>query len=161
MDDIFCIHHDPDTVLNKLNGNMLLKPGSVRSPYIYLGTKLKFMQWHNCIWAWSMNPSKHVKKELRIFEEYIAKQLRKGYKLPKRAENPFECGYCPELNTPGIWTRWGILLPVLNWNNEVDDWDSTYQYKYQSVPIIITFSNSNTGVLGGSIAYHGLPKAQA
>ena len=43
VDDTLCIHHDPDDVLNKLNGYVPLKPGSVRSPDMYLGMKL------NCI----------------------------------------------------------------------------------------------------------------
>ena len=60
VDDILCIHHDPDDVLNKLNGYMLLKPGSVGSPDMYLGTKLKCMQIHNGIWAWSMSLSKYI-----------------------------------------------------------------------------------------------------
>ena len=62
VDDILCIHHNPDDVLNILNGCVPLKPGSVRSPDMYLGTKLKCMQLHNGIWAWSMSPSKMSKK---------------------------------------------------------------------------------------------------
>ena len=48
MDDILSIHHDPDDALNKLNGYVQLKPGSVRSPNVYLGTNLS--AW-NCIMA--------------------------------------------------------------------------------------------------------------
>ena len=40
VDDILCIHHDPDTVLNKLNRYVPLKPGSIGSPDMYLGMKL-------------------------------------------------------------------------------------------------------------------------
>ena len=43
VDDILCIHHDPDDVLNKLNKYVPLKPSSVRSPDMYLVTKLKCM----------------------------------------------------------------------------------------------------------------------
>ena len=57
VDDILCIHHDQDDVLNKLNKHTILKPSSVWSPDMYLGTKLKHMQLHNGIWAWSMSPS--------------------------------------------------------------------------------------------------------
>ena len=39
LDVIFCINHDPDHALNKVNGHVPLKPGSVRSPI--------------CIWAQS------------------------------------------------------------------------------------------------------------
>ena len=83
MDDILCIYHDPDDELNKLNGYMPLKPGSVGSPYMYLGTKLKHMQLHNG--AWSMSPSKCVYKSVRICKEYVEKHLSKGYKLPKHS----------------------------------------------------------------------------
>ena len=51
VDDIVCIHHNPDDVLNRLNGYMPLKPGLVQSPDMYLGTKLKNMQLQNSIWA--------------------------------------------------------------------------------------------------------------
>ena len=60
--------------------------------------KLKCMQLHNDIWALSMSPSKYVQKLVRICAEYAAKHLSKGYKLPKRADNPFESGYCPDLD---------------------------------------------------------------
>ena len=40
VDDILCIHHDPDNVLNKLNKYMLLKPGSIRNFDMCWGTKL-------------------------------------------------------------------------------------------------------------------------
>ena len=60
VDDILCIHHDPDTVLNKLNWYVPLNPRSVGSHDMVLGTKLKCMQLDNVIWAWSMNPSNNV-----------------------------------------------------------------------------------------------------
>ena len=41
VDNILCIHYDSDNVLNKLNGYMPLKPTSVRSPNMFLGTKPK------------------------------------------------------------------------------------------------------------------------
>ena len=65
---------------------------------MYLGTKLKCMQLHNGIWAWSMSQSKHVHEAVRICEEYVAKHLSKGYKLQERAENPFKSSYCPKLD---------------------------------------------------------------
>ena len=66
VDDILCIQHESDDVLNKLNRYVPLKPGSVGSPDMYLGMKLKLMQLHNGIWAWSMSPSKYVQEALRI-----------------------------------------------------------------------------------------------
>ena len=71
VDNFLCIHHNPEDVLNKLNGYMLLKPDSVMSPNMYLGTKLKCMQLCNGIWAWPMSPSKYVLEAVRIYEEYV------------------------------------------------------------------------------------------
>ncbi len=41
VDDILCVHHDPMSVLNLINGYMPLKPSSVGDPDIYFGAKLK------------------------------------------------------------------------------------------------------------------------
>ena len=98
VDDILCIHHNLVDTLNKLNRYVPLKPESVRNPEMYLGTKLKHMQLHNGIWAWSMSPSKYVQEAVWICEEYAARYLSKGYRLPKREINPFESGYFPGLD---------------------------------------------------------------
>ena len=98
VDDILWIRHDPDDVLNKLDGYVLFKPGSVGSPNMYLGMMLKCIQLHNFIWAWSMSPSIYVQEAVIICKEYVAKHLSKGYKMPKRADNPFKSGYFPELD---------------------------------------------------------------
>jgi hypothetical protein len=41
VDDILCVHNDPMSVLDLINGYMPLKPSLVGDPDIYLGTKLK------------------------------------------------------------------------------------------------------------------------
>ena len=92
VEDILFIHHDQDDILNKLNGHVPLKPGSVGSLDMYLGMKLKSMQLHNGIWAWSKSPSKYVKDAVRICKEYAARHLSTEYRLPRRADNPFESG---------------------------------------------------------------------
>jgi hypothetical protein len=48
VDNILCVHHDPMSVLNLINGYMPLKPLSVGDdPDIYLGAKLKLTQLNN------------------------------------------------------------------------------------------------------------------
>ena len=103
MGDILCIHHDPDNVFNNLNGYVPLKTSSVGSLDLYLDTKLKCMQLQNSIWAWSISPSKYVQEAVSISEEYVENHLSKGYKLPTRAENPFESGYCPALDVSRVF----------------------------------------------------------
>ncbi len=41
IDDILCIHHEPMSVMNEINGYLPLKPSSVGNPDIYLGAKPK------------------------------------------------------------------------------------------------------------------------
>jgi hypothetical protein len=54
VDDISCVHHDPMTVLDKINGYMPLKPPLVGNPDKYLGAKLRKTQLANGIWAWGL-----------------------------------------------------------------------------------------------------------
>ena len=124
VDDILCIPHDPDDVLNKLNGCMLLKPGWVGSPDMYLSIKLKCMQLHNGIWAWSMSPSKYFWEAVRICKEYVAKHLSKECRLPKRADNPFEIIFYPELDVspvlgPGEASYYQSLIGAMRWMIEI------------------------------------------
>jgi hypothetical protein len=51
VDDILCIHHDPMSVMNEINGYLPLKPSSVGDPDIYLGAKLKQTRLPNGVWA--------------------------------------------------------------------------------------------------------------
>ncbi len=51
VDDISCMHHDPMSVLNLINGYMPLNPSLVGDPDIYLGAKLKMTRLDNGIWA--------------------------------------------------------------------------------------------------------------
>ncbi len=44
VDDILCIHDDPDSVLTQINKYFLLKPDTVFEPDVYLGATLKLMQ---------------------------------------------------------------------------------------------------------------------
>ncbi len=51
LDDILCIHNNPDSVLSDMDKYFLLKPDSVGKPDVYLGAKLKLMQLENGVWA--------------------------------------------------------------------------------------------------------------
>ena len=106
--------------LIKLDGYVPLKPSSVGDPNVYLGTKLKCMQLHNGIWAWSMSPSKYVQRAVKICKEYIAKHLHRGYKVPIGADNSFKCGYSPELDkslslVPEEASYYQSLIGVMRW----------------------------------------------
>ncbi len=64
VDDILCIHHDPMSVMNRINGYLPLKPSSVGNPEIYLGAKLKQSQLPNWVMVWGLSPSKYIVQEV-------------------------------------------------------------------------------------------------
>ena len=66
-----------------------------------------------------MSPSKYV-QEAVVCEEYVAKYLSKDYKLPRLADNPFQHGYCPELDVspvlgPNEASCYESLTGVMRW----------------------------------------------
>ncbi len=62
MDDILCIHDDPDSVLAQIDKYFLLKSDSVGEPDVYLGAKLKLMQLENDVWACGLSLFKYVQE---------------------------------------------------------------------------------------------------
>ncbi len=52
VDDIPCIHNDPDSVLSQINKYFPLKSDSVGKLDVYLRAQLKLLQLENGVWAW-------------------------------------------------------------------------------------------------------------
>jgi hypothetical protein len=100
VDDILCVHHDPMSVLNLINGYMPLKPSLVGDPDIYLGAKLKMTRLENGIWAWGLSPSKYVAQAVKNCAKHLTDKLNNCFHLPQWADNPFPYDYCPELLDP-------------------------------------------------------------
>jgi hypothetical protein len=82
VNDILVMHHEPMTILDKINGYMPLKPSSVGDPDIYLGAKLWRTHLKNGIWAWSLSPSKYVTQAVKNCEQHLLKKLNNFYRLP-------------------------------------------------------------------------------
>ena len=99
-----------------------MKPNSIGSPDIYLGTKLKKTRLENGVEAWGMSPSKYVQEAVRNVEE----QLKKGSKpgLSKRASTPLPAGYVPELDVsrelnPVEANYYQSQIGILRWMVEI------------------------------------------
>ncbi len=75
VDDILCMHHDPMTILDLINGYMPLKPSSVGDPYIYLGAKLRRTRLPNGVWAWGLSPSKYVAQSSKELPNSLDRQI--------------------------------------------------------------------------------------
>jgi hypothetical protein len=89
VDNILCIHHDPMTVLNLIDGYMPLKPSLVGDPDIYLGAKLKMTRLDNGIGAWGLSPSKCVAQAVKNCAKHLTVKLNNHFCLPQQADNPF------------------------------------------------------------------------
>jgi hypothetical protein len=96
VDKIFCVHHDPMSVLNLINEYMPLKPSSVGDPDISLSAKLKMTQLENGKWAWGLSPSKYVTQAVENCAKHLTDKLNNRFRLPQRADNPFSYDCCPE-----------------------------------------------------------------
>jgi hypothetical protein len=82
VDDILCVHHNPMSVLNLINGHMPLKPSLVGDPDIYLGAKLKMTRLDNGIWAWRLSPSKYVAQAVKNCAKHLTDKLHNCFCLP-------------------------------------------------------------------------------
>ncbi len=124
VDDILCVHHDPMSVLNLINGYMPLKPSLVGDPDIYLNAKLKMTQLDNGIWAWGLSPSKYVTQAVINCAKHLTDKLNICFRLPQRADNPFPYDYCLELDLsepldPECSSFYQHLIGVVRWMVEL------------------------------------------
>ena len=123
VDDILCIHHDPEPVLQRLDKYFKFKPGSVGDPDFYLGSKLKMMELEDGTKCWGSSPSKYVQEAVSNVEAFV-KEQDDQWKLPKVAANPFKMGYEPELDTtpelnPELASYYMSQIGVLRWIVEI------------------------------------------
>jgi hypothetical protein len=124
VDDILCVHHDPMSVLNLINGYMPLKPSLVGDPDIYLGAKLKLTQLDNGIWTWGLSPSKYVTQAVKNCTKHLTDKLNNHFRLPQWADNPFPYDYNPELDLskpldPECSSFYQHLIGVMRWMVEL------------------------------------------
>jgi len=120
VDDILCMHHDPMTILDQINGYMPLKPSSVGDPDIYLGAKLKQTCLPNGVWAWGLSTSKYIAQAVKNCQTHLTEKLHDRYQFPLQADNPFPCDYAPEMDTtnplnPECSSFYRHLIGVICW----------------------------------------------
>jgi hypothetical protein len=70
VDDILCVHHEPEAPLEKLDEHFKMKEGSIQVPTFYLGAKLKNIVLPNGVVAWGMSSSKYVQYAVQNVQEY-------------------------------------------------------------------------------------------
>ena len=102
VDDVLVIHHDPQSVLDKLGHYFQLKPHPTYDPDYYLGVKLRDTVLTTGVHAWGLSSSKYVQTIVENVETELA---RCNQKLPKRATAPFSPRYRPEADTSSLLSR--------------------------------------------------------
>ena len=89
LDDILCIHHNADAVLQLLHKSFTLKLG-FGNPDMYLGIKLCKTRLHNGVWVWAMSTIKYIQEAVRKCIVHLSSNYGGKYRMPKKAENPFK-----------------------------------------------------------------------
>jgi hypothetical protein len=125
---ILCIHHDPMSVMNEINGYLPLKPSLVGDPDIYLGAKLKQTRLPNGVMAWGLSPSKYVAQAIKICQINLTEKLNGEYSILARADNPFPVDYDPSTDLSDILDSeclsfYQHLIGVMRWMVELEQID--------------------------------------
>lgn len=123
VDDLLVIHHDPKSVMDKVNAHLPLKPDSVGPPKFYLGAKLSKMEFPDKSHAWALSPTKYIREAVKNVETYLQENLQEYY-LVKEAANPFPVEYSPDDDVspeldPGPANYYMQLIGILRWMCEI------------------------------------------
>ena len=98
VDDILCIHHNADVMLEWLHKFFPLNLGYGK-PDMYLSAKLCKTRLHIVKWAWAMSGTKYICEAVRNFAVHLLSNYGGKYRMLKKAENLIKMGYGPELDT--------------------------------------------------------------
>jgi hypothetical protein len=102
VDDILMIHHDGVAAIEQIDKYFKMKPdpnpNNKYEPDVYLGAKFRKVQLEkNGVWAYSLSPSKYVKENIRLVEDYLGEHYDQKLNNSKRQGSaPFPNGYRPE-----------------------------------------------------------------
>jgi hypothetical protein len=123
VDDIMCISHDPQKVMDHIGKVYTLKRGSVGEPTTYLGADIGkyYLPDAPTKVRWSMSADKYLKRAVKEVELQLGAIDRK---LITRAVTPFANGYRPEMDvTPELNAEqhnyFQGLIGVLRWACEL------------------------------------------
>jgi hypothetical protein len=100
VDEILCVSHEPQTVMDYLASRYTLKKGSVNEPYAYLGAEVK--KWmiegadNPTKVCWAMLSDLYVKRAVTEVERELEEI---GERLSTKVSTPMSQGYRPEVDT--------------------------------------------------------------
>ena len=126
VDDLLCISHSPQLVMDYLAQIYTLKEGSVKEPDAYLGAEI--MKWtieksdEPTKPRWAMSSDAYVKRAVVEVERYVV--TKSGKRLPTKVTTPMTQGYRPELDVSleldsEQATYYQGLIGILRWACEL------------------------------------------
>ena len=98
VDDILILSKEPKYFMEKLKGEVLVKPESIEEPKLYLGTDIRQRKDHtgNPLY-WILDSNTYLKEALRIVNNMLTKE---NVKMIGKGKQPFSTlSYQPELDT--------------------------------------------------------------
>ena len=129
VDDVICIHHNPNIVMDIISGKYRLKSG-VEDPKMYLGTDMRKWNYTNpegtSTSCWALGSVTYVKEAVRVAEA-LMKEHNLSYTSTRRKgmNTPFSNqDYRPELDStnlcgPQLCTVYQNLIGILRWTCEL------------------------------------------
>jgi len=131
VDDVLAMSHRAREVIDSIGEIYKVKPGSDKSPDIYLGANIEQIQTPDGRMIWSMSSRDYVKNAVEVCENLL-KEDGEGKTLRKDARGPLPTGYRPELDVtrelgPELVSRYLQLIGILRWAIELGRLDIFYE----------------------------------
>ena len=73
VEDVLCISHNPQKLMNRIQGDFNLKYDKIETPGIYLRAALANMKLKSGNYCWNMSPEQYVKAAVTNIEEDLAR----------------------------------------------------------------------------------------
>ena len=117
VEDVLCISHNPQKLMNRIQGDFNLKYDKIETPGIYLRAALANMKLKSGNYCWNMSPEQYVKAAVTNIEEDLA---RSGKILLSKCVPSLLRNYAPwledspELMADGV-QRYQELIGQIRW----------------------------------------------
>ena len=123
VDDVLCISHAPEAVMEAIGKRFEIKNDEIAPPKTYLGADIESIKMKDGTKAWSLSCTSYVKNAVETVENLLKEDGRQ-LKTGKRHHGPLPHGYKPELDTTDECSdehtsRYQQLIGILRWAVEL------------------------------------------
>lgn len=124
VDDILCVSHNPQAIMDVLAMSYDLKEDSMGPPSIYLGAGVEKYQLDDGTMAWSVTSQQYVENALLTVDSLLKQEGLELKAMKKSGNTPLPHGYRPELEASAELgdnkaSRYLQLIGILRWAVEL------------------------------------------